>query len=300
MRTKLSLILILSATLGVLGFVAPTLQAQEPNEEAPRSVFLPVDSSASASAPSVEVAPSDTVKTMDQALSEEQIRQLFERKQYGKAIAAYEYLLGQTENPRADLYYNLGCCYYKAGEIAPAILMFERAYRLDPNDKDIRINLEMSRLRTLDKIANDETVFATFWRKLCYTFSMKTLIVVGIICFIIVLAGLLLFLLGGNRPLRRGGFYAAWVGLFFCILFNLAAHRRKVDWEDDSYCILMTAQANVKSSPEEHGTTLFVLHEGTRVRITDTAIDGWYPIRLADGKEGWLPAATLNRIYLKD
>jgi len=61
---------------------------------------------------------------------------------------------------------------------------------------------------------------------------------------------------------------------------------------------MMASVANVKSSPDENGTTLFELHEGVRVRITGEAIDGWYPIELADGKEGWLPATVLTRIHV--
>lgn len=274
-----------------------SLQAQNPDTSVRRSVFLPVDSS-SIAVSEVETESAADSSTVEKILSAEEIRRLFDAKQYGRAAAAYERILRKTDRPDASLLYNLGCCYYKSGEVALSILMFERAYRLAPNDKDIRVNLEMARLKAFDKIPDSESIAAKLWRRLCYSVSSGVIVVVGIICFIIFLGNILLFLLGGSRKLRRGGFYAAWVSLFFCILLNLAAFRRKADFHDDSYCIMMASVANVKSSPDEDGTTLFELHEGVRVRITGEAIDGWYPIELADGKEGWLPQTVLTRIHV--
>lgn len=274
-----------------------SLQAQNPDTSVRRSVFLPVDSS-SIAVSEVETESAADSSTVEKILSAEEIRRLFDAKQYGRAAAAYERILRKTDRPDASLLYNLGCCYYKSGEVALSILMFERAYRLAPNDKDIRVNLEMARLKAFDKIPDSESIAAKLWRRLCYSVSSGVIVVAGIICFIIFLGNILLFLLGGSRKLRREGFYAAWVSLFFCILLNLAAFRRKTDFHDDSYCIMMASVANVKSSPDEDGTTLFELHEGVRVRITGEAIDGWYPIELADGKEGWLPQTVLTRIHV--
>ncbi|WP_373705304.1 SH3 domain-containing protein [Porphyromonas loveana] len=274
--------------------VTLSTQAQQPDTSVRRSVFLPVDSSAARSEGG-EITVADSLPAVPK-LSEEEIRKLYGAKQYGRAAAAYERLLEETAEPDASLLYNLGCCYYKSGEVASSILMFERAHRLAPDDRDIRANLEMARLKTIDKITDNESIAAKLWRQVCYALSLKMLVVLGILSFLLLLGSVLLFLLGSNRALRRGGFYAAWVGLFLAILFNLAAYNRKADFQDDSYCIMMAAQANVKSSPDEDGTTLFELHEGTRVKITGEAIGDWYPIELADGKEGWLPAAVLTRI----
>ena len=45
----------------------------------------------------------------------------------------------------ADIYYNLGNSYYKIGDIAKAILNYERALILKPANKDIRSNLEIAK-----------------------------------------------------------------------------------------------------------------------------------------------------------
>ena len=51
----------------------------------------------------------------------------------------------------------------------------------------------------------------------------------------------------------------------------------------------------MKSSPDKSATDLFVLHEGTLVKISDR-LEGWCEITIADGKKGWLECRTIERI----
>ena len=63
---------------------------------------------------------------------------------YATAIQIYESLLKNGES--ADVYYNLGNSYYKAGEIAKAVLNYERALLMKPGNSDIRVRMSISRL----------------------------------------------------------------------------------------------------------------------------------------------------------
>ena len=60
------------------------------------------------------------------------------KNDFASAIQVYEALL--TKGEAADLYYNLGNSYYKSGDIAKAILNYERALLLQPGNGDIRAN----------------------------------------------------------------------------------------------------------------------------------------------------------------
>lgn len=59
--------------------------------------------------------------------------------------------------------------------------------------------------------------------------------------------------------------------------------------------VVMSSAISVKSSPDRSATDLFVLHEGTKVRIA-TEIDGWYEIVIADGKKGWTESRNIEQI----
>jgi len=59
--------------------------------------------------------------------------------------------------------------------------------------------------------------------------------------------------------------------------------------------IIFSPLVNGKSSPDESGTDLFVLHEGTKVTVEDE-VGEWYEIRLSDGNKGWIPSNSLEKI----
>ena len=71
---------------------------------------------------------------------------------------------------------------------------------------------------------------------------------------------------------------------------------QKSDYIHDNAAIVVRAVASVKSSPStESAKDLFVLHEGTKVRILDQVGD-WNNIELADGRQGWLRRIDLEQI----
>jgi len=52
----------------------------------------------------------------------------------------------------------------------------------------------------------------------------------------------------------------------------------------------MVPVVSVKSSPDEQGTNVFLLHEGTRV-VTVDSVQQWKEVRISDGNKGWVPIA---------
>ena len=73
---------------------------------------------------------------------------------YDEAVTIYQSLL--DEQPNATLYYNLGNARFKQGELAQAILNYERALRLKPNYKDAKYNLAFAQSRIVDNIPEQD------------------------------------------------------------------------------------------------------------------------------------------------
>ena len=59
--------------------------------------------------------------------------------------------------------------------------------------------------------------------------------------------------------------------------------------------IIYASSVNVKSEPNADGTELFILHEGTRVRIIETTTD-WSYIQLPNGNKGWVKQEDIKTI----
>ena len=222
--------------------------------------------------------------------------QAYQENKFTDAITAYEAIL-ETEGESADIYYNLGNCYYKTKNIAKAVLNYERAWLLKPGDADIRFNLELARSKTVDQITPTSEVFIVTWIKnITNLMSEKEWGITAIISFWLLLIGLALYIFGNRIILKKIGFIAAAFFLIVCISANMFANGQKNKIVSRSGAIVMSPTITVKSTPNESGTDLFVLHEGTKVYIEDDSMKGWKEIRLEDGKEGWLPASAIEVI----
>ncbi|MBQ6984832.1 MAG: tetratricopeptide repeat protein [Paludibacteraceae bacterium] len=211
---------------------------------------------------------------------------------YDEAAAMYQALL--DEQPDAVLYYNLGNAEFKQGELAQAILNYERALRLKPNYKDAQHNLAFAQSRITDNITEQDFFLSAWARTVRNSLSERTWLVLSIALFILALAGLLVFLLARAPGLRKGAFHIAWIALLFSLIAGLNAaslHRRDTERAE---AIITQGVVNAKSAPDRSGTDLFTLHEGTKVTIRET-LGEWANIRVGSN-EGWIQIRCLERI----
>lgn len=217
------------------------------------------------------------------------------RGQYQQAIKDYEMLLKQGAS--ADLYYNLGNAYYRSENITRAVLNYERALLLSPGDRDIRFNLQIARAKTIDKIVPEsEMFFFTWYRSLVSLMSVDAWAWTALIALALLIVLLLVYLFSDRIWLRKVGFFGGFVLLILFALSNLFAWQQKQDLLFRKGAIVISPSVTVKSTPAKNGTDLFILHEGTKVSITDGTMKGWMGIRIADGKEGWIESNMIEEI----
>lgn len=217
------------------------------------------------------------------------------RNDYASAIQIYEALLKKGE--AAEVYYNLGNSYYKADDIAKAILNYERALLLQPGNADVRANLDIARSKTIDKVVPVPEIFFVAWTKsLINSLSVNAWAKLGIASFILLLISLSLFFFSKQIIWKKSGFIAGMIFLFFVVLSNLFASQQKNELLNRNNAIILSPSVTVRSTPSESGTSLFVLHEGHKVEIKDNSMREWKEIRLEDGKVGWVPTSTIEVI----
>ena len=187
--------------------------------------------------------------------------------------------------------YNAGNAWFKDGHYARAILCYERALKADPSDSDARFNLDYAENFIQDKIDKvPEFFLKSFFRKLCYSISGNAWAWLSLLMLALTLSMLLLFLLSPRESARRAGFFsgiAAALLLALCIW--MASWQRNVALSEDR-AVVMKPVSTVRSAPSREGAKdLFILHEGTRVKIIDT-LGEWYNVMLDDGRQGWIAA----------
>lgn len=197
----------------------------------------------------------------------------------------------------APLYCNIGNAYYKDGNIPKAILNYERALKLDPSYEDAAVNLELMNSMIQDRIDPVPPFFLTKWFKdISYLMPSNAWAVIAVVLFALTLGLFLLFLLAPTVAGRRTGFFTGIATLVFMAFAFSFSVSQKNEYMNADKAIVMRPVTSVKSSPSSESTKdLFVLHEGTKVRVLDT-VGSWNNIELADGRQGWLPAADLELI----
>lgn len=229
------------------------------------------------------------------AITKQNADDCYKKGNYQQAIADYNELL--RHGVSADIYYNLGNAYYRSDNIAAAILSYERALKLSPGDKDIRFNLQFASSKTIDKITPvDENVFATWYKSVVSFTSVDNWARVGIVFIVLALLMALAYLFASSLALRKAGFFGAIACILVFIFANIFAWQQKSDYEHSSGAVIMVSSVGVKASPVSKSPDAFVLHEGTRVDITDSGMRGWKGIRVADGREGWVKSEALELI----
>ena len=215
---------------------------------------------------------------------------------YANAVYLYEDILA-NQGESADIYYNLGNSYYKMENIAKAILNYEKALMLNPGNGDIRFNLELAQSKTVDKVTPMSEVFLVTWMKsLTNTMSEQGWSKLAIASFILTLLGLVLYFFSKKIAMKKIGFISTLCLMLVCILANVFASSQKSKAQSHSSAIIMEPSVTVKSTPNEGGTELFILHEGRKVMIKDNTMREWKEIQLEDGNAGWVPASVIEII----
>ena len=214
---------------------------------------------------------------------------------YLQASKDYSDLLKVGES--VELYYNLGNCYYRLGNITKSIIAYEKAHRLSPSDRDVTFNLEFVREKTIDKIERQEkNFFSAGYTMLQNLMDMDAWACLSILAFFVCLGMAMLFLLGRDEWMRKLGFYVALLSVFVFVFSTLFAWQQKHNFDARDRAVVVAPSASVKLTPSDSSADAVVVHEGTAVQIVDRTMSDWYSVKLDDGKEGWLKRNSLEII----
>ncbi|SFF99492.1 Tetratricopeptide repeat-containing protein [Prevotella sp. KH2C16] len=233
--------------------------------------------------------------TLFGSITKQSADQLYKTGNYQQAIKEYSELLKKGVSP--ELYYNLGNAYFRTDNITQAVLAYERAHMLSPGNEDINFNLQFARSKTIDKITPESEMFFVTWYRSAVNFtSVDHWAYVGLACIILALVLFLSYLFASRMLLRKVGFFGSVIFFLIFILSNIFAYQQKAALGNRSGAIVIAPAVNVKKTPSKGGTDDFVIHEGTRVDITDKSMQEWRGIHLADGREGWILTNQIEEI----
>lgn len=219
----------------------------------------------------------------------------YQKLDFANAIQLYEELI-KAGHVSSEVYYNLGNCYFKTGQVAYALVNYERAKKLAPNDEDIAFNIKISALKVVDKIDAVPEIFYKRWLKSIaseFTSDAWTKLFIGSVWMLFIF--LSMYLVAASTSFKK--FALALVMALLIVTAGIFAFARKSYALNfvDQQAIISPANVYVKSSPDEKGTDQFIIHEGTKVEVLDEFED-WKKIKIANGSVGWLKRTEIEII----
>lgn len=222
--------------------------------------------------------------------------ELYKSENYEAAAKKYQFIQDDLKVASAELYFNLGNCYYKLDKVAPAIYNFEKALLLNPEDEVIKTNLEFAQKKAIDDI---KIVPEVGFTKAIYAFvntwhydSWAWAAVISSLLFFLAFLG---YYFGNTTLIKRMFFTAMFVFLVGIFTTVLAAFLQKQNDVSTKPAIVFNTVVNVKSAPKRSSEDVLVLHEGTKVFVLET-MDNWKKIQLTDKTVGWVEKNAIKEL----
>lgn len=219
----------------------------------------------------------------------------YKNNRYQLAIEEYNKLLLDGFEG-TSLYYNLGNAHYRLGKVGYAILYFEKALKLSPNDEDVKHNLALAKLNLKDKVDTLPPFFIfNLWEGLLAAFSISGWTIIVYIIFILLLIAVIAYFFSRSVTEQRISFFngvGLTVVLFLSVILLAVKMNKEFNVKDG---IVVETLVVVKSSPDFSAKDSFQIHEGLKVRVEDN-VDEWVKIRLDDGKIGWIAEKNIGII----
>ncbi len=194
------------------------------------------------------------------------------------------------------LEYNIANANLLAGEVGRAIVHYRRAELLAVNDERVRMNLAEARSRVVDRVEASggrqvaRTVF--FWH---YDVPAGWRAAGLIGTWAAVWLGWAWCLLGGWSAARGWVIAAGVVGVCALGTSLVVEHNERSARRE---AVIVADSVIARTGPDEaaYGARFErPLHQGVEVRVEEERA-GWVYVRLADGREAWVPASAIERV----
>ncbi|MFH2061191.1 MAG: BatD family protein [Pseudomonadota bacterium] len=217
----------------------------------------------------------------------------YQSGRFQEAARSFE-AVAQTPVRNPYLYYNIGNAYLKANDIGHAILWYERAKTLAPNDPDLLYNLKYANALVTDKREQIMDVMDVlfFWEKFI---GAKT------IEFAAIFFSVLFFLWAAVRTVKNKKIFSG-SGILLLAILLLTIALAGVNYYKHAFrqtAVIVAKETAVRSGTASTATKLFSLHAGTLVQVKEKR-DNALKIVFSKQMMGWVNAGDVIIVQAPD
>ncbi len=229
----------------------------------------------------------------------------YDKDNYSEALKLY-LQVAQDEGTSSDLFYNIGNTYYRMGDLGRAVLNYERALILNPGNDDAKTNLEFVNTKIQTKIVENKSFVVQIVDDFVESQSSNTWAMIAAVCFVLLIAGILLYVFSSTIILRKIGFFGGGLMILFTIIAMLCAFVVKTKNEAGNKAIVITPSvtlSTVPRIPKDKSEEAFILTSGNKVTVVDSVVNKmgganeiWYDVKADDRHRAWLKQDNVEKI----
>ena len=207
---------------------------------------------------------------------------LYDQGKFVESSTAFQAIIDKGYSS-PQLFYNAGCAFYKAGRIGLAIANFRRAERLNPEDADIKANLEFARLYTVDKIDQEGASFQTQIGRVLNVLSPNQYFLISLLA-IAILFGLLTLKRMGKVSIGSTSVVSLVLVAVICAVAMVWVLQNNYLIQEG---VVTVEQTEIMSGPGDEFELQFEAHEGLMFTILESRPD-YYLALFANQLKGWV------------
>lgn len=231
------------------------------------------------------LAQTDTNPTPESVLFE-RAGHAYDRGDYTEALRQYQELFNRGYYTVETLY-NAANASFRQGSVGNAVLLYRRAWYMNPRDADVQANMQLALQRT-GAIQPHISFIDHAARELSHR-EWSNALRLAYWTLLATLAIMVLF------PPSRRFFKPVALASGFVAMISLGGWYYWYRWQLSGEAVVVSPKQTALYEPREKATPFFAVAEGSIVYIEE-AFDSWIKIRSGQNA-GWLPKTAASPVY---
>ncbi len=199
----------------------------------------------------------------------------------------------------ADLYYNIGNCYYRMDDLGRAILNYKRALRIQPGHLRAQSSLEFALTQTQDKQQHDsDDAVSGLMARINRAISLNAIAVIAaifLLIIVVIIAILIVFYSGREKSVPL--FFLS-IAIVLFLIASIYGWARLRHYQDNNQAVLLADTAIGYSGPGRDYTRVFTIHEGHIFEVMKQEAE-WSQVKLGNGLGGWIQSQSFEKVVEK-
>lgn len=209
------------------------------------------------------------------------IDSLYNQSRYQEIINEYD-MMNSRDFDATD-YYNIAQAHYKLKNIGLAVLNYERALRLDPNNETIKNNLDFisSSINENKGVGLNSAI-----GKMVYFFDASTIYVLALVSFVIFVIFFVVFKISYKTRIKIYSFVFSIIFLIISLWFNLSIAYSIYNLKSyKDYAIITSSDAKIDVAGNTEKENNYEIKEGTKIKVIKrSSIES--EVQLSEGTRG--------------